>query len=234
MIKQCFYKLLRFNFGEYLFYHIFSLEISTIPLLSVKQFRLGPIENIEQLKNAKDPLFRQYSIDREQGHFAYGAWVGEELAAFIVFKTRKAFKTPNLWPLAVDEIDLSQLITEKRFRGKGIGPILVQFGALETGKIGFNRVYIKTWHSNTSAQRAYKKAGCRKIAFLAEIYPFNGHKRFRFVFRTESRRNNKMMLWCEKLFSSFFSPQADSARRHNNNETNNRSTPLSPTPNAQR
>jgi GNAT superfamily N-acetyltransferase len=176
-------------FGDYRFYHVREVDAAPVPESPPWDGRIGPITNLADLAGAKDHTIRAHgSVNRELGYYAFGAWVGDELASFVILASQKALTLKSVWPLEDGEAMLAQVTTEESFRGRGIAPILINYTARKMGELGFRRLYATIWHSNATPMWVFDKAGWQRFAFLMVVYPFGTKRPGRFVWRRTTRQ----------------------------------------------
>ena len=176
-------------FGDYRFYHIRAIDVAAVPQAPPWDGRIGPITDLADLAGAKDRTIRaRISVDRGCGRYAFGAWVGDKLASFVILVSKKALGLKSVWPLEDGEAMLAQVTTEETFRGRGIAPILINYAARKMGELGFRRLYATIWHSSAASVRAFDKAGWQRFAFLMVVYPFGTKRPIRFVWRRTTKQ----------------------------------------------
>ncbi len=114
------------------------------------------------------------------GTFCFGAWFAGDLVAACFYWNARRYQARNFWPLSPADAKLVQVTTAKRFRGRGVAASLIGAASASMMSQGFENLYARIWHSNRPSLRAFRTAGWRYIAFVAEFEP-PGLKRYRFV-----------------------------------------------------
>jgi GNAT superfamily N-acetyltransferase len=101
----------------------------------------------------------------------FGAWAEGRLVAVCWFQWGDRYrKRGNLWPIGSNAAKLVQISTEPDFRGRGIAPALITAGVQAMRHCGFAEIYARIWHSNRASQRAFKKGGWQRSAFVGRIW----------------------------------------------------------------
>lgn len=103
---------------------------------------------------------------------------GRRLCSCWVWYGDRYRRDRNYWPLKPGEAKLISLETKPEARGKGIAPRLIAHVCAHMQSLGFQRMYCRIWHSNTSSLRALAKAGWRRYATVVDIYPLGWRMRF--------------------------------------------------------
>ena len=57
------------------------------------------------------------------------------------------------------QIELQRLYVSDRFRGKGIGKLLSEYGKFISQQNGFKVLWLRVWDGNSAAQKVYLKWG---------------------------------------------------------------------------
>lgn len=157
--------------GDYELFQIYTLPLPAAESAPGAAFGIRPLEGATELSQSPAPEMRRLSVYAGSEALGYGAFVGDELAAACWIWYGDRYRGRNFWPLKEQEAKLIQVTTADRHRGKGLGLRLLHNAAWDLERRGFKRLYARIWHSNLTSIRLFEKAGWRRIAFVAEIYP---------------------------------------------------------------
>ncbi len=174
--------------GEYALYRIFAIETASAPEVETPAgMRWIALDDANPLTAANDPelaALAGYAGDDATGCALLHA--GVPVTACWFWHGERYRRRRNFWPLAAGEAKLVQITTAQDWRGRGLAPLLLGIAVREMARRGFVRLYARVWHSNTPSVQAFRKAGWREVAFVAELHPFGRRRPLRFVWR---RRN---------------------------------------------
>lgn len=181
--------------GDYSIYWIYSIscdgsgESDSGDIRQFGDIHLAPLRIPEDADSASDPAVRKTFAYAGEDSFAFGAWIGDELVAalFVWVKARYQRRNRNgFWPLEPDEAKAVELVTDERFRGRGIATALYRYIPGEMKKRGYVRLFGRIWHSNPAPIRAIERAGWTRVALVVEATPFGLGQPRRFVKRIAS------------------------------------------------
>lgn len=80
----------------------------------------------------------------------------------INIRSAKTYRRATL-DLLPSEAKLIDVVTAPEERGKGLAPCLIREASDFMKSLGYERIYARIWHSNHASQRAFAKAGWRRI-----------------------------------------------------------------------
>lgn len=140
---------------------LYTLTTSTV---SLPQGQGDPscrrIHDTAEITVSRHPELQRQAWVQEPNTWAFGAWVGDELAAVCWFQARDIYyRRGGLFKLQDDEAELAQITTAEIFRGRGLATKLIRHAAWEMQSVGFHKLYAKIWRDNISSVTAFEHAG---------------------------------------------------------------------------
>jgi ribosomal protein S18 acetylase RimI-like enzyme len=144
---------------------IYVCEPEGMELPASGGLRFSPIDDVSRILQSPDPALRRQAWKREADAWAFGASVGDELAAVCWFQARETYRRHGgLFKLGANEAELVQITTAEAFRGRGVAAKLIEYAAAEMRKQDFRKLYAKIWHDNVASLRAFERAGWKRNA----------------------------------------------------------------------
>jgi GNAT superfamily N-acetyltransferase len=156
--------------GDYQIWKIYSIEIAG---------RAQPPDGVV-ITLINDPAIFQAPLLEDDlkradwqrsGSIGFAAWMDGQLAGVCWFWPGPLLSGRNVGSRGADEAELIQITIAKRWRGKGIGPQLINHGAWSLQQMGYRRLYAQIWHSNRPSEAAFRKTGWEHVAWFIEIHP---------------------------------------------------------------
>ncbi len=123
--------------------------------------------------------------------YGYGLLLDGKLAAVCWFWGPRRFNDPLLWLLNENEAILVDIVTETRYRGRELAPILIRYASASMHRAGWDPLYTWMWHNHSASYRAFEKAGWNQIAWVLEIHPFGKAWPLRLCWRRSLRRSGE-------------------------------------------
>ena len=100
---------------------IYVCEPEGMELPASGGLRFSPIDDVSRILQSPDPALRRQAWKREADAWAFGASVGDELAAVCWFQARETYRRHGgLFKLGANEAELVQITTAEAFRGRGL------------------------------------------------------------------------------------------------------------------
>jgi RimJ/RimL family protein N-acetyltransferase len=179
-VKSLIKKILKFLCGDYSIYHVYTKSINRVsdspPCPSGLRFTAIEKSDVE---DNEEILIRDQAWYHGADTFAYGCIEGSRIVAVCYIWHGDRYRERNFWPLANREAKLIQIVTLPEMRGRGIAASLISYAAADVFNNGFHRIYARIWHSNFPSLKAFRTAGWRRTATVAELYPMRRRKPFR-------------------------------------------------------
>lgn len=170
-------KLAHWVCGDYSLYFIYRWQSSAMDEQQPVQIMVRP--------SADDLLSSQRAAIAEQqwylgsGCEPFAISDDSGPAAVCFYWHGERYRQRNFWPLQEDEAKLVQIVVDPSARGRGLASGLIAASAAEMAKQGWRTLYARIWHSNQPSLRAFERAGWRRIAFVAELFPFGTRLKLR-------------------------------------------------------
>lgn len=183
MIKPLLKRAARLLFGDYAAYFIYVIEAQDRPAPG-KQERGDSLQFVtltsDSPSSGSDPLIEEQRWYGGEGAYGFACVDGSQVVGVCYFWAGDRYRTRNFWPLKNNEAKLVQVVVAPAMRGRGVATSLIRFAADSMLKNGFERLYARIWVTNGPSIRAFERAGWRRIAMVAGIYPpWNSRKELR-------------------------------------------------------
>jgi RimJ/RimL family protein N-acetyltransferase len=91
------------------------------------------------------------------------------LLSLVFYAGRDAYYGDSVWTLEDEDAALLEILTVEEFRGEGLAPLLIRLSSHAMRDAGKKRLICWIWWSHLSSQRAFEKAGWRRIGFTASV-----------------------------------------------------------------
>jgi RimJ/RimL family protein N-acetyltransferase len=91
------------------------------------------------------------------------------LLSLVFYAGPDAYHDDSIWTLEDEDAALLEILTAEEFRGEGLAPLLIQLSSQAMRDAGKKRLICWIWWSHLSSQRAFEKAGWRRIGFTASL-----------------------------------------------------------------
>jgi GNAT superfamily N-acetyltransferase len=115
---------------------------------------------------------------------AFGAFEGNRLLAVAWVWWGERYASRYSWPLPDRAAKLVHIVTVPAARGRGVATALIAHVEGRMRAAGFASLYARIWHSNEPSQRAFARAGWRRVGWYVEANPLRRPQPWRFCFRT--------------------------------------------------
>lgn len=164
--------------GDYSLYRIYQTSHSSVGPDS-------PVQSLTQsdIVSSTDAYIAQQAWYGGEGSHCYAMLDGERIAAVCFYWFGDRYRSRGFWPLSPGEAKLVQIVTSPDYRGGGLAAKLIGGSARRMLDLGYTTLYARVWHSNDPSWRAFKRAGWRHVAWVAEVNPFRSRLPIRLCWR---------------------------------------------------
>lgn len=124
---------------------------------------------LREVQAHPNPAVRRTAGHGEERTFGFALTRAGTLLSLVFYAGRDAYQDDTVWVLAEEDAALLEILTLEEYRGEGFAPLLIQLSSRAMREAGKNRLIAWIWWSHRSSQRAFEKAGWRRIGFTASL-----------------------------------------------------------------
>ena len=172
IVKRVLRWIAHWLFADYSFYRIYcspanDREAPKLP--SGVQFIRIEEQFLRELRSHRDPAIRKTARYGEEGTYGFALTRSGAPLSLAFYADRDSYQNDTIWALAKQDAALLEILTVEDCRGEGLAPLLIQLSSHAMGRTGKDRLIAWIWWSHRSSQRAFDKAGWRRLGFTASL-----------------------------------------------------------------